>query len=317
MITQSPEFSTVAFLLLPFLSIGFLAMHHRVHILDGPMGTELARRGVPTPLPAWSALANGDAPHVVAAIHRDYAEAGATIHTANTFRTKARQVGDRWRELSAQAIAIARGVLPQGHVVVASIAPLEDCYSPWLSPAEDDPLACKAEHAEFASWLAAQGVDCLLVETMPHPLEALLALEAAVSTGLPSWLALTPGPDGSLLSPVELAQCAEEGVRRGAQAIFVNCVAFDRALPYVEALSEVGARHNVPIGVYANAGHPDQSVGWQALDTDPELAATLYLQHATEWISAGASIVGGCCGTGVPHIRKLSQALSRGEQSPP
>jgi len=56
-------------------------------ILDGALGTELARRGVPTPLPLWSAAAIDSAPQVLSAIHRDYAEAGATVHTANTFRT--------------------------------------------------------------------------------------------------------------------------------------------------------------------------------------------------------------------------------------
>ena len=61
-------------------------------ILDGPMGTELLARGVPTPTPGWSAHALDAAPEVVASIHRDYAAAGAVVHTTNTFRTKSRSV---------------------------------------------------------------------------------------------------------------------------------------------------------------------------------------------------------------------------------
>ena len=58
--------------------------------LDGPMGTELERRGVALPAPAWSAAALASAPQLVAAIHADYAAAGADVATAATFRTTRR-----------------------------------------------------------------------------------------------------------------------------------------------------------------------------------------------------------------------------------
>ena len=69
-------------------------------ILDGAMGTELARRGIPAELPLWSAAALLHHPADVLKIHLEYIEAGATIITANTFRTTARtfhraQIPDR------------------------------------------------------------------------------------------------------------------------------------------------------------------------------------------------------------------------------
>ena len=64
-----------------------------ITLLDGPMGTELAARGVMTELPLWSAAAIDAAPEVIAAIHRDYADAGATVHTANTFPNEATDGG--------------------------------------------------------------------------------------------------------------------------------------------------------------------------------------------------------------------------------
>src|SRR5579883_1481352 len=103
----------------------------RLIVLDGPLGTELARRGVATPAPAWSAHALDVAPEVVAAIHRDYVAAGATVHTTNTFRTKRRSVGDRWEELLKRAVRIARESVGELRVA-GSIAPLEDCYRPDL-----------------------------------------------------------------------------------------------------------------------------------------------------------------------------------------
>jgi S-methylmethionine-dependent homocysteine/selenocysteine methylase len=281
-----------------------------VAILDGPMGTELDRRGVPTPLPWWSAGANLAAPGVVAAIHRDYAAAGATLHTANTFRTKRRTVGARWAELASAAVSIARASVPVSHRVLGSIAPLEDCYRPDLSPADDEPEATRREHRELARHLARAPVDVLLCETFPHPGEALIAVEEAVATGCETWLALSPGPDGTLLAPSELAAAAEEAVRRGARAVLVNCVGVLHALAFVEALGLIGARHGVPVGVYANAGHVDDAVGWKALDEAPERAAVHYLAHARRWCEAGATIVGGCCGTGIPHVAAIARALS-------
>jgi S-methylmethionine-dependent homocysteine/selenocysteine methylase len=277
-----------------------------IRVLDGPMGTELHRLGVPTPLPLWSAGANAEAGEVVRTIHRGYALAGATLHTTNTFRTRRRTVGDRWRELSSLAVAHARAGAMPGHRVLGAVAPLEDCYRPDLSPAQSAPDACRQEHGELARHLVAAGVDVLLLETFPHPVEALLALEAALETGCETWLALTPGPDGTLWSPEALARCASEAAATGAAALFVNCVSVEHAQPFVDALSTAALRAGVPFGVYANAGRADDAVGWRALDEDPAGAAERYARAARRWIASGASIVGGCCGTGAPHIAALA-----------
>ncbi len=167
-----------------------------ITLLDGPLGTELHARGVETRLPMWSAGAIVEAPEVIAEIHRDYARAGAVVHTANTFRTRPRQVGDRWRALTTEAVGIARRALrsvdarPDAFTLAGSIAPLEDCYRPDLSPADPRP-----EHREMAEALHAASVNLILCETFPHPGEARVAVEEAVRTGLPVWAALTAGPD--------------------------------------------------------------------------------------------------------------------------
>src|SRR5687768_7549055 len=98
------------------------------------MGTELGRRGVSLAGEAWSARANLDAPDVVCAIHADHARAGATVHTANTFRTTPWGMGEGWEDAARRAVALARDSVPAGHRVAASLAPLRDCYRPDLSP---------------------------------------------------------------------------------------------------------------------------------------------------------------------------------------
>ena len=274
--------------------------------MDGPIGTELARRGVPTPLPLWSAAAIESAPGALAAIHADYAAAGATVHTANTFRTHAWTLGrmglpeDHWRRLCDSAVRIARAAVPEGHRVAGSIAPLEDCYRPDLSP----PLAiCRREHARMARQLGEAGVDLLLCETFPHPGEALAAVDAALETGLPVWLSLTLGPSADLIEPVRLLDTLAEAVRRGVEAVLVNCTPVETLDGLMADLSDLG----VPFGAYGNVGEPDPDQGWRC---EGDARPAPYAEAARGWLRKGATIVGGCCGTTPEHIAALEKVLA-------
>ncbi len=282
----------------------------RVTLLDGPVGTELARRGVPTPLPLWSAAAIEQAPEALARIHADYAAAGATVHTANTFRTDAWTLGrlglgDRWQELTAKAVAIARGAVPDDHRVAGSISPLEDCYRPDLSP----PAAVwRVEHGRSVRALGEAGVDLLLCETFPHPGEALAALDAALEVGLPVWLALTPGPFGDLLTDAVILETLDEAARRGAEAVLVNCSRPERLSRLIPRLVEGAGERGAEVGAYGNVGEPDDEVGWR---NEGPARPEPYAAAAVGWAEAGASIVGGCCGTTPEHIAALAEALRR------
>ena len=266
-------------------------------LMDGPMGTELIRRGVPAPAPGWSAHALETAPEIVAAIHRDYAAAGATLHTANTFRTKARAFPDRWEALARRAVRLARAAVPPGHRVAGSVAPLEDCYRPDLSPARPEP-----EHRELAEVLADEGVDLLLCETFPHVGECLAAVRACAATGVETWAALTAGPGADLLSPEQLAEGARAARDAGAALVLVNCVPAPETRRFVEAL----ARRGLPFGAYANAGRRSAGLGWEGQRAD---GPARYAALAEQWVALGAAAVGGCCGTGPAHIRAVARAL--------
>ncbi|HLK35839.1 MAG TPA: homocysteine S-methyltransferase family protein [Polyangiaceae bacterium] len=274
----------------------------RYVLLDGPMGTELARRGASLESPGWSAHALESAPGVVAAIHRDYVAAGATVHTANTFRTTPRAVGTRWTALLRRAVDIARSSVPAGHRVAGSIAPVEDCYRPDLSPG----AGARSAHRELARALAGEGVDLILCETFPSGAEAAVAVEAAARTGLPTWVALTAGPCASLMTPAEMARAARDCHEAGAAAVLVGCTAADRTLAFLLEIAPLGTT----LGAYANAGDPAAGLGWgaAALPSADEGAAR-YARLAESWAGAGATILGGCCGTGPDHIARLRAAL--------
>lgn len=266
-----------------------------VQILDGATGTELALRGLTLEAPQWSARAISEAPDVLAQLHADYADAGATLHTADTFRTQPRAFGDDWRAALERAVRIARGAVGPEQAVLGSMAPVEDCYRPDLSPGAE----ARTEHRAIASALAEAGCDLLICETFANGAEALVAAEEAVATGLPVWLSLTAGPFGELLTPAELARIGKDAVSTGIARIMVNCIAATQIGAYVEAIASLG----VPMGVYANAGREDEGLGWGA--TSPA-ALKAYADLAEEWKDGGASVIGGCCGTGPLHIKALA-----------
>ena len=264
-----------------------------ITILDGPLGTELFARGIDTPAPLWSAAALTTHPDAVAAIHREHAEAGAMVHTANTFRTTRRAAGADWRSLVHTATRLARGAIGPEHRLAGSIAPLEDCYSPQLSPADPGP-----EHALLAEALVAAGCDLLLCETFPHIPEALAAVDAAVATGAEVWVSFTAGYRADLLTPEQIAAGAAEAVERGAAAVLVNCIPARQTLRYLTPLADLG----VPFGAYANAGHPDDGLGWVSTDEGP----ARYADIAQTWVNIGATLIGSCCGTSPATTAALS-----------
>jgi S-methylmethionine-dependent homocysteine/selenocysteine methylase len=269
-----------------------------VRILDGAIGTELISRGLGLNAPDWSARAMTEAPDLLAEVHADYVGAGATLHTANTFRTQPQALGEGWIDALRGAVRIVRGVVPPACAVLGSMAPVEDCYRPDLSPGAE----ARAQHREVAGALADAGCDVLLCETFANGQEAIVAAEEALATGLPVWLSLTAGPFGDLLSPTELARIGTDAASIGVERLLVNCIAATQIGRYVDALGALG----VPFGVYANAGRKDEGLGWGA--TSPRAAAA-YADLAERWRDAGASVIGGCCGTGPLHIQALAERL--------
>jgi S-methylmethionine-dependent homocysteine/selenocysteine methylase len=299
-------------------------------ILDGATGTELNRRGVDTGLPLWSAnaLLTDSGAEVLRQVHLDYLNAGATLLTANTFRTHRRALGksgfdgERARELTHRAVAIAKeaiaeyvrrdgpvGRLPVDHLfpagdvpperlyVAGSVAPLEDCYTPGLVPPDDE---CRAEHSERIHHLVEAGADILLIETMNTIREARIAAKLAVITGLPVIVSFVCGTDGRLLSGESLTEAAQTIAPIGPAAIGVNCTPTP---DIARCLAELRVACDLPLIAYGNIGHADDDQGWVNTDAVNPKA---YARYAAEW---PAAIIGGCCGTTPEHIRELTHVL--------
>ncbi len=286
-----------------------------VLVLDGATGTELDRRGLDISLPLWSARALLEAPDVLGEIHRDYLRAGADAVTTCTFRTHARTLAkaavDRDAgDLTRQAVEIARAARDEhkpSALVLGSVAPLEDCYRPDLAP---DSATCRREHAAIVADLVAAGVDVVLIETMNNIAEARAAADAARRLAPGKWIASfctrSPGPPGVLLSGEPLDDILDE--LEDAFAVGVNCVAAPAVTAQVAWLRQrlVGTAR---ISAYANVGYADAEGNWVSTDA---VTPARYADYARSWIEAGATLVGGCCGTTPETISAVSHQARHG-----
>lgn len=281
-------------------------------LLDGATGTELERAGVDLPAPLWSAHAVDAAPQMLEDLHAAYLQAGADAISTCTFgahdrsATAAGRPGDAAR-LVAEAVAIARRardrVRPDA-LVLGSVGPLEDCWSPAAAPDHD---VCRAEHVLAMRRLLEAGVDGLLIETIGTVREAVAAAGAARAVGAPWWcLAVTVrscGAPGILLSGEPAADAF--GAAHGADMVAVNCIAapmVEKVLRQLGPLRPAGAA----LGAWANTSTRLADGSWQPTDAvDPER----YAAYAATWLDAGATLVGGCCGTTVEHVRAMRRLV--------
>jgi S-methylmethionine-dependent homocysteine/selenocysteine methylase len=281
-------------------------------LLDAAMGTELERLGAAGPAPLWSARALVDFPDAVARIHAENAASGADILTANTFRTHRRSLeaaglGDRAGELTRIAIALARSAAAaaggRSIFVAGSLAPLEDCYRPDLVP---DNAALAREHGRQARTLAEAGVDAIFLETHNTVRELVAAARAARETGLPVTASMVTDGAGRLLSGESIEAAVAALAPLAPDAVAINCVPARQLLPDLERLAAAAREHGLPVGAWGNLGRPSPgATGGFADEASPDDFA----RCASEWIQAGARIVGGCCGTQASHTAALRRAL--------
>jgi S-methylmethionine-dependent homocysteine/selenocysteine methylase len=281
-------------------------------VLDGAMGTELERRGIDTGLPLWSANALLQAPDAVRRIHADYLHAGAQVLTANTFRANFRTLAragldGRMRELVRLAISLARDAIaacrapnPAGVAIAGSMAPVEDCYSPWLVPGDEE-LA--REHAELARCLSEAGCDLILVETMNTVREAAIAARAAAATGLPVWVSFMLDEANRLPSGESLGDAVCAVLPSRPEAVLVNCIPVAQVPAALGLLRDALGADGPRRGAYANAGCVEAG-GWSMANG---VAPDAYGRAANAWIEQGAAIVGGCCGTTPDHIAAIAR----------
>ena len=273
--------------------------------LDGGMGTQLQAKGLqPGEIPE---LWNITRPQDVRAVHEAYFAAGADVVYANTFGANAAKYhGDApLTDVITAAAEIAREAADNAggrRFVALDVGPTGRL----LKPAGD--FEFDAAYEAFAEQIAIgakAGADLIVIETMGDTYELKAAILAAKeNASLPILATVALGDDGKLLTggSVECVAALLEGLR--VDALGFNCgLGPDRMLPYVKRLAASTTR---PIAVKPNAGMPKVIDGRTVFTVGPEEFA----QDIAALVEAGATIVGGCCGTTPAHIAALRSSLT-------
>ena len=266
-------------------------------ITDGAWGTELQKRGLsPGECPDFYNL---EQPECVADVARCYVDAGSRIILTNTFRANAVVLGpEHVLEINRAGVEMSKRAAGRQARVVASIGPSGKMLVAGEVTVED----LKAAFSAQARAQAEAGADALLVETMSEIEEARVAAEAALETGLPVIVSFAfdsgKNKDRTMMgaTPERVAAAMAEA---GVDAIGANCGAGPAS--FVEVCRRLKSSCHLPVWVKPNAGLPVMVEGKPTYAMQPSEFAS-YLPALLE---AGASFVGGCCGTSPEYIRAL------------
>ncbi len=285
-------------------------------LCDGAMGTMLYGRGVFINR-CYDEL-NLSQPDLVREIHAEYLQAGAEVIETNTFganafRLEMHGLQDKVREINVAGVKLARACVNEIKEKQATEAFVAGAIGPLgvrLEPLGK--LSLEEARAAFAEQIRALveggpgvGVDLLSVETMTSLAESEQAILAAreVAPGIRVVVMMTVDEEGNCLDGASAEVAAAKLTEWGADAVGCNCSAGPATvLSVIERMRPVTT---LPLAAMPNAGIPRAVEGRTIYLTSPEYMASF----TRKLVKAGASIVGGCCGTTPSYTRAMRSSL--------
>ncbi len=284
----------------------------QITVFDGGIGTELYERGfyINRPFEELNVSAASD----VRAVHQAYIDAGADIITTNTFsitrpQLKKFDIEAQQENLLSAALKVAneaRSTADSGRdlKVGLSIGPLGVLVEPLGPYGLDEAARDFADVARSACKAADSGTgfDAYLLETFTNVDELNAAIEGIRSIDQQRAILASlsvHGNDSHLLQ----AFAERIGSRGDVQALGLNCC--DGPSDLFTSLKRLLQLTKKPVVVRPNAGVPRQVNGRYFYMTSPDYLA----KYAKRFAEAGASGIGGCCGTGPDHISAIRNAV--------
>ncbi|HLH68916.1 MAG TPA: bifunctional homocysteine S-methyltransferase/methylenetetrahydrofolate reductase [Candidatus Dormibacteraeota bacterium] len=284
------------------------AIQQRVLVCDGAMGTMLHASGIP--LDRALPELNLSDPGLVRAIHDSYLAAGADVIQTNTFgasrlRLAPHGLQDLVREINLAGARIAleaRAAAGRPAFVAGSVSPAVTA----AQRARTDPEARAEAIREQVRALAEGGVEVLIFETFGYLTEMLEAVRIASSEcDLPIVAQMTFTDDGQTLGGESPGAVTTALAELPVTAIGANCTLGPQGLlGIIEGLS----RHTtLPLSAQPNAGAPRMAGGRRF---QYNVDADYFARYARRYVEAGATLIGGCCGTTPEHIRAAAEAVA-------
>jgi len=281
----------------------------KVLIADGGWGSEFLSRG----------LGRGEVPESwnirrregVYAVAEAYVKAGAEVILTNTFggsplKLSKAGLSDKTADINRLGAEISKEAAGDRALVFGSIGPTGEFMAPVGKVTETDLIKGFAEQVKS---LAAGGVDGIVIETMMDLGEARAALRAAKeNSSLPVAVTMTfnKNPRGyATLMGIRPEQAVAELEKGGADIVGANCGAGIEDI--IVVAQQIRPVTSLPIWCKPNAGLPEVVDGNTIYREAPDRMAS----RLKGLVEAGASIVGGCCGTTPAHIRAFVLERSR------
>jgi homocysteine S-methyltransferase len=290
-----------------------------VVVLDGGLGTELARRGADLRDPLWSAKMLVESPDLVRDVHGAYFDAGADVAISASYQATFAGLARRGLDRDAAAGIFRRSVdlareaaqAAEGdRIVAASVGP----YGAFLGNGAEytgDYDVGEAELGEFhlprLEALAEASPDAFAVETIPSIAEARALVRALGGIpDLPAWMSFSCKDGTHLCDGTPFEQAIDVASSSSSiVAVGVNCT----SPLHVTSLVEIAAdRTDRSVVCYPNRG-----AFWNPIRkewVDPPRQDARPSLRPNEWRNAGARLIGGCCGTTPEDIARIAEALS-------
>ncbi|HLL62189.1 MAG TPA: homocysteine S-methyltransferase [Propionibacteriaceae bacterium] len=275
-------------------------------LLDGGLATELEAQGADLRTPLWSAQVLLDNPEAVVAAHAAFFTAGASVATTASYQAPVELIGLSVRlarrardehlssDRSEEELWVAGSVGPYG----ASLADGSEYRGDYgLSVAE-----LRAWHRPRIAALVEAGVDVLALETIPTMVEVEALLAEVSGTGVRCWLSITAqGEQTRAGEPASTAFALARDLPE-VVAVGVNCVDPDDVPGLLALAAEASGKPGV--------AYPNRGEGWDA-DTRTWTGRGAFDPAAvSDWVAAGARLVGGCCRVTPADIAAMHTALS-------
>jgi len=278
-------------------------------VSDGAWGTFLHQKGLKAE--ECPELWNLDRPDDVLEIARSYVDAGADLILTNSFGASPHKLdgyslGEKAYELNKAAAEISKRAAGDKALVLGSIGPT----GIMVMMGELPPQEILSGFMEQARGLKDGGVDGMVVETMADPEEASLAIEAIkkvcdLDVACTFTFSKTQTGEYRTIMGTGVEEFLEMALTAGADIVGANCG--NGTAGMIEIVKEIRALNpTVPVLVHANAGLPRYQDGKTVFPETPlEMAPQI-----KDLVTAGANLVGGCCGTTPEHIRQIVKELS-------
>lgn len=278
-------------------------------VSDGAWGTFLHQKGLKAE--ECPELWNLDRPDDVLEIAQSYVDAGADLILTNSFGASPHKLAgygleDKVYELNKAAAEISKKAAGDRALVLGSMGPT----GIMVMMGEVPPQEIYQGFMEQARGLADGGVDGIVVETMTDPEEARLAIEAIkkvcdLDVACTFTFSKTQAGEYRTMMGTGVKEFLEMALAAGADIIGANCGNGTSGM--IEIVKEIRSLNpSVPILVHANAGLPQYQDGKTVFPESPNEMAP----QIKDLVTAGANLVGGCCGTTPEHISQIVAELS-------